>query len=159
MDNFLDTDIKFYEVYIGTVIADDKKKQGGISSNISKIIPIKYINETGNLNLNIVKQNKYFNINHPIATVRDNPIFEFPSNIPFKRIKDMIVSDQIPFNNLLNNEEIPNEVIIENIPKYSDSNNITDIIECQYKKQNNSPYQRATQLHLIRGDIYLFTSQ
>ena len=127
MDNFLDTDIKFYEVYIGTVIADDKKKQGGISSNISKIIPIKYINETGNLNLNIVKQNKYFNINHPIATVRDNPIFEFPSNIPFKRIKDMIVSDQIPFNNLLNNEEIPNEVIIENIPKYSDSNNITDI--------------------------------
>jgi hypothetical protein len=39
------------------------------------------------------------------------------------------------------------------------SNNITDIIECQYKKQNNSPYQRATQLHLIRGDIYLFTSQ
>ena len=127
MDNFLDTNIKFYEIYIGNVVIDDKKKQSGISSNISKIIPIKYINETGNLNLNIVKKNKYYNINHPISTVRDNPIFEFPSNIPFRRIKDMIVSEQIPFKNLLNNQEIPNDEIIEKIEKYSDSNNITDI--------------------------------
>jgi ubiquitin-activating enzyme E1 len=127
MDNFLDTNIKFYEIYIGNVVIDDKKKQSGISSNISKIIPIKYINETGNLNLNIVKKNKYYNVNHPISTVRDNPIFEFPSNIPFRRIKDMIVSEQIPFKNLLNNQEIPNDEIIEKIEKYSDSNNITDI--------------------------------
>ena len=127
MDNFLDTNIKFFEIYIGNVVVDDKKKQNGITSNISKIIPIKYINETGNLNLNIVKKNKYYNSNHPISTVRDNPIFEFPSNIPFKRIKDMIVSEQIPFKNLLNNKEIPNDEIIEKIEKYSDSNNITDI--------------------------------
>ena len=144
MEDLKFTEISDYEIYIAVVKKsnNDKKILGINNNNNSKIIPIKYIDETGNLKYNEVLNNKYFNVNNPLNSIRSNPIFEIPANVTIKNIKDMLITDLIPFKKLSDGSILENNTILEKIA--IENNNILDIyyeidslIELREKIMNN----------------------
>ena len=116
--------ISDYEIFVGKKVDVVKEKKNVVYSNYSnnKIIPFKYIDEIGSLNINYVKKNKYYQSSHPFCLTRDNPIFEIPSNIKMKQLKDMFYSNLIPFKNLKNGDIIQDDKKIGEIEKFPDSN-------------------------------------
>ena len=123
MDDFYYiTSISDYEIFIGKKVNDTQVKSTFVFNNYAnnKIIPFKYIDEVGSLNINYVKQNKYYHSEHPFCLTRDNPIFEIPSNIKMKELKDMFYSNLIPFKNLKDGKIIQNDEKIGEIEKYTD---------------------------------------
>ena len=128
--------ISYYEIYIGKKEENVEIKTNSVLDNYSnnKIIPFKYIDEIGNLNINYVKQNKYYHEIHPFCLTRDNPIFEIPSNIQMKQLKEMLYSHLIPFKNLKDGKIIPDEQKIGEIEKFSDSNMVDIYYDIQSLK-------------------------
>ena len=126
--------ISEYEIYVGKNMEKGEGKQNILFSEISnnKIMPLKYIDEIGSLNINYIKENKYYNPSHPFSLTRDNPIFEVPSNIKLKLLKDMFYSDLIPFKNLNSNEVVDDDINLDEIEKYKNSN----IVDLYYDIQS-----------------------
>ena len=116
--------ISDYEIFIGKKSQKEEEKQNLAFSEYSnnKIIPLKYIDEIGSLNINYIKQNKYYNPKHPFSLTRDNPIFEIPSNVTMKQLKEMFYSSQITFKNLNSGKTVEDEKQIDEIEKYKNSN-------------------------------------
>ena len=138
--------ISDYEVFIGQKIEKEDKQNilfGEYSNN--KIIPYKYIDETGSLNINYIKQNKYYNSSLPFCLTRDNPIFEIPSNIKLKQLKDMFYSNLIQFKNLNSGEPIDDDKQIDQIEKYHNSN----IVDLYYDIQSLKDFR----IKVINGQI------
>ena len=137
MDDFyyLNT-ISEYEVYIGKKVEVAETNNNFIFNNYAnnKIIPFKYIDEIGSLNIEYVKQNKYYHQAHPFCLTRDNPIFEIPSNIKMKQLKEMFYSSLIPFKNLKNGKVINDDEKIGEIEKYPDSNMVDIYFDIQSLK-------------------------
>ena len=128
--------ISDYEIFIGKKVNDTQVKSTFVFNNYAnnKIIPFKYIDEVGSLNINYVKQNKYYHSEHPFCLTRDNPIFEIPSNIKMKELKDMFYSNLIPFKNLKDGKIIQNDEKIGEIEKYTDSNMVDIYYDIQSLK-------------------------
>jgi hypothetical protein len=128
--------ISEYEIFVGKKVDVVKEKKNVVYSNYSnnKIIPFKYIDEIGSLNINYVKKNKYYQSSHPFCLTRDNPIFEIPSNIKMKQLKDMFYSNLIPFKNLKNGDIIQDDKKIGEIEKFPDSNMVDIYYDIQSLK-------------------------
>ena len=128
--------ISEYEIFIGKKSDKVETKSNFVFENYTnnKIIPFKYIDEVGSLNINYVKQNKYNQSSHPFCLTRDNPIFEVPSNIKMKQLKDMFYSNLIPFKNLKNGNIIPDDIKIGEIEKYTNSNMVDIYYDIQSLK-------------------------
>ena len=139
--------ISEYEIFIGNLVDTKDMKKSDLLDNFgsNKIISFKYIDEVGNLNINYIKQNKYYCPSHPFCCTRDNPIFEFPSNIKIKEIKEMFYSQLIQFKNLKNNLELNNESSISEIEKYDNSN----VIDIYYDIQSLKEFRKK----IIDGEI------
>ena len=134
MDNlYYINNIVDYEIFVGIKL-EKEEKQNIILSEFSnnKIIPFKYIDEIGSLNINYIKQNKYYTKSHPFNLTRDNPIFEIPSNIKIKQLKEMFYSELIPFKNLNSGNEVENDKQIDQVEKYQNSN----IVDLYYDIQS-----------------------
>ena len=136
-----------YEIFIGKKVDSIPTKSSFAFNTYSnnKIIPFKYIDEIGSLNINYVKRNKYYHSSHPFCLTRDNPIFEIPSNVKMKELKEMFYSNLIPFKNLKNGEIIPDEVKIGDIEKFTDSN----MIDIYYDIQSLKDFRSK----IINGEI------
>ena len=134
MDNlYYINSIVDYEIFVGVKLEKEEKQNIVLSEySNNKIIPFKYIDEIGSLNINYIKQNKYYTQSHPFNLTRDNPIFEIPSNIKIKQLKEMFYSQLIPFKNLNSGEEVGDEKQIDEIEKYKNSN----IVDLYYDIQS-----------------------
>ena len=139
--------ISDYEIFIGKKLEVVKEKSDIVFNNYSnnKIIPFKYIDEIGSLNINHVKKNKYYHSSHPFCLTRDNPIFEIPSNIKMKQLKEMLYSNLIPFKNLKNGNTIPDEKKIGEIEKFPDSN----MVDIYYDIQSLKDFRTK----IVNGEI------
>ena len=136
-----------YEIYIGNKVdvTESKNNFSFNSYSNNKIIPFKYIDEIGSLNIDYVKQNKYYHSEHPFCLTRDNPIFEIPSNIKMKQLKEMFYSNLIPFKNLKNGKIINDDEKIGEIEKYTDSN----MVDIYYDVQSLKDFRKK----IINGEI------
>ena len=141
------SNISEYEIFIGKKVDKVETKSNFVFDNYSnnKIIPFKYIDEVGSLNINYVKQNKYNHSSHPFCLTRDNPIFEIPSNIKMKQLKDMFYSSLIPFKNLKDGNIIPDDKKIGEIDKYTDSN----MVDIYYDIQSLKDFRTK----IVNGEI------
>ena len=135
-----------YEIFVGKKLEKEEKQNLTFSEfSNNKIIPYKYIDEIGSLNINYIKQNKYYNPSHPFCLTRDNPIFEIPSNVKIKQLKDMFYSDLIPFKNLNSGETVEDNTQIDEIEKYKKSN----IVDLYYDIQSLKDFRSK----IINGKI------
>ena len=143
--------ISDYEIFIGKKLEKGEEKQKLVFSEYSnnKIIPFKYIDEIGSLNINYIKQNKYYNSTHPFCLTRDNPIFEIPSNITLKQLKEMFYSSLIPFKNLNSGEIIDDNIQIDKIEKYKNSN----IVDLYYDIQSLKEFRTKIINEKIQSDF------
>ena len=122
MNEMVYTDVKDFEVYTFSAAS----AEGTSVKSANMITPIKYIDETGNLNMTLVNSIKYYKNNHPLSTTRNNPIFEFPSTVTMKNIKELIASSSLTFKSLYSGEEISSDVTIDKVAK-DDNGTIVDI--------------------------------
>ena len=122
MNEMVYTDVKDFEVYTFSAAA----AEGTTIKSANMITPIKYIDETGNLNMTLVNSIKYYKNNHPLSTTRNNPIFEFPSTVTMKNIKELIASSSLTLKSLYNGEEISSDVTVDKVAK-DDNGTIVDI--------------------------------
>jgi ubiquitin-protein ligase len=139
--------ISDYEIFIGKKLEIGEEKQNLVFNEYlnNKIIPMKYIDEIGSLNINYIKQNKYYNSTNPFCLTRDNPVFEVPSNIKMKQLKEMFYSNLIPFKNLNSGEIVDDDTQIDKIEKYKNSN----IVDLYYDIQSLKDFRSK----IINGNI------
>ena len=151
MDNlYYINNIVDYEIFVGIKL-EKEEKQNIVLSEFSnnKIIPFKYIDEIGSLNINFIKQNKYYTQSHPFHLTRDNPIFEIPSNINIKQLKEMFYSELIPFKNLNSGNEVENEKQIDEVEKYQNSN----IVDLYYDIQSLKDFRSKITNSKLQSNI------
>ena len=117
-------DFEIFTIDKSKLNSDNQNDMKSKSSNT--IIPMKYIDDSGNLNMKLVKNMKYYKPSHPLSTTRNNPIFEFPANISVKCIKELIASPNLLFKSLYDNSVIDDNVIINDVKK-EENGNIVDI--------------------------------
>lgn len=126
------TTMSYMQVKDFEIFTIDKSKLNSDNQNDMKsksantIIPMKYIDDTGNLNMKLVKDMKYYKPTHPLSTTRNNPIFEFPANISVKCIKDLIASPNLVFKSLYDNSVVDGNMTIKDVKK-EENGNIVDI--------------------------------